>query len=105
MQASLLVLSCAGSNNFERDIKHQISIAHAMFLWAQMGNRYTFMGGQLLQKCTCLPSARGSTLKGRTYFQNGLGVQGSKQEVTKVVSPVQDGAKYAKYIQSPFIYM
>ena len=56
-------------------------------------------------KIVCLPSEKGSILKGKnllpqgansfllelTPFQKGLGVQETKQELTKTVSLVQNG--------------
>ena len=68
---------------------------------------YTFKVGNSGQNGYCLPSEKGSTLKGKKmphweqilsfwsifFFQRGLGAQKSKQELTKVVSLVKMAEK------------
>ena len=69
-----------------------------------------FQGEDLHQNCLCCPSEKGSAaaLKGKifsptdyTSFQKGLDVQGLKQEVTEVITLVQNGGKSTKSVPSP----
>ena len=73
-----------------------------------MGNGYTFK--RAVKILFCLPSEKGSTLKGKNLLpfpfrvdllSEGLVVLERKQGVTEVISLVKDGGECGRFIQLP----
>ena len=64
------------------------------------GNKYTFRGGNSV-KAVFPPFCKGLLSKEqKVAFQKGFGMQGSKQEVIKVVLLVQNGRKSTIHVQN-----
>ena len=101
--------------NFPRIVTRYFSISTGQGKWSLLLRDIDTLskGVWALSKVFCLPSEKGSTLKGKnllireqffpskTPFQKGLGVQKSRQEIAKIVSLVKKTEIYHVYL-APF---